>query len=111
MPKEHLVTLKEAIEQYMSVLKQEGKSPRTLYTYGKDCEQMIAFFGSEKKLINILPVHVASFYKSDALLKIAKNGKERAPKTVNKTKMVFRGVLTWALEQGYIESVPLPKNS
>jgi hypothetical protein len=71
---------------------------------------MIAYFGADKKLANILPTHVAKFYKSDELLKIAKNGRERASQTVNKTKMVFRGLLSWAKEQGYIEGLPLPKN-
>lgn len=104
------ITLQEATEQYLKALEEAGKSPRTLYTYSKDCEQMLAYFGADKKLVNILPAHVAKFYKSDELLKIAKNGKERAPKTANKTKMVFRRLLTWAKEQGYIEGLPLPKS-
>lgn len=111
MANEQLVTLREATEQYLKALEEAGKSPRTLYTYGQDCKQMLAFFGPDKKLINILPAHVAKFYKSDALLKILKNGKDRAPKTVNKTKMVFKGLLTWAKEQGHIEALPLPKSS
>lgn len=103
------ITLKTAIEGYLKALKEAGKSPRTLYTYSKDCEQMLAFFGPDKKLNKILPVHVFQFFKSDELLKISKNGKDRASKTVNKTKMVFRGLLSWAKEQGYIEGLPLPK--
>ncbi len=103
------ITLQEAAEQYLKSLEDACKSPRTLYTYGQDCKQMIAYFGADKKLTNILPAHVAKFYKSDELLKIPKNGRNRAPKTVNKTKMVFRGLLTWAKEQGYINGLPLPK--
>ena len=104
------MTLKEATQLYLESLMADGKSPRTIYTYSKDCEQMITFFGPDKKLINILPAHVAKFYQSDALLKIARNDKERASKTVNKTKMVFRGLLKWAKEQSYIEILPLPKS-
>jgi site-specific recombinase XerD len=111
MASQQFITLQEATEQYLKALEEAGKSPRTIYTYTKDCEQMIAFFGSDKKLINILPAHVAKFYKSDALLKISKNGKERAPKTINKTKMVFKGLLSWAKEQGHIEGLPLPKRN
>jgi hypothetical protein len=103
------MALNTAVEDYMKHLELNGKKPRTLYTYGKDCEQIIAFFGQEKLLKNILPVHVAAFYKSDALLKIPKNGKQRQPETVRKTKRVFRMLLTWAKEQGFIESVPLPR--
>lgn len=105
-----ITTLKDATEKYLKALETEGKSPRTLYTYSKDCEQMIAFFGPEKKLVNILPAHVATFYKSDELLKVAKTGKERASKTITKTKRVFKGLLTWAREKGYIQSLPLPKD-
>lgn len=109
MSKKEDITLQEAIERFLQALEEAGKSPRTLYTYGKDCEQMLAFFGHDKKLSNIIPAHVARFYKSDELLKIPKNGKDRAPKTINKTKMVFKGLLTWANEQGYIDGLPLPK--
>ncbi len=104
------ITLQEATEHYLKSLEESGKSPRTLYTYGQDCKQIIAYFRADKKLTNILPAHVAKFYKSDELLKIPKNGKDRALKTINKTKMVFRGLLTWAKEQGYIEGLPLPKS-
>ncbi|MCE3234752.1 MAG: hypothetical protein K0Q50_932 [Vampirovibrio sp.] len=103
------ITLQAVIEHYLKSLEEAGKSPRTLYTYGKDCQQILAYFGTDKKLTNILPAHVAKFYKSDELLKIPKNGKDRAAKTVNKTKLVFRCMLTWAMEQSYIEGLPLPK--
>jgi hypothetical protein len=75
----------------------------------KIVSKCLASFGPDKKLVNILPAHVAKFYQSDALLKITKTGKERATRTVNKTTMVFKGLLTWAKTQNYIESVPLPK--
>lgn len=104
------ITLREATEQYLKALKEADKSPRTLYTYGKDCEQILAFFGPDKKLVNILPAHVVKFFKSEALLKIPKNGKTRAPSTINKTKMVFRCLLNWARAEGYIERLPLPKD-
>ncbi len=73
------------------------------------CEQILAFFGPEKKLCNILPAHVAKFYKSDELLRVSKTGKVRALRTVNKTRMVLRLLLTWAVDQGYLSHVPLPK--
>jgi hypothetical protein len=109
MSKNPEMTLQEAIQLYLESLILAGKSPRTIYTYNKDCEQMLAFFGQDKKLVNILPVHVSKFYQSDVLLKVAKSGKERACRTVNKTKMVLKCLLNWAKEQGYIETLPLPK--
>lgn len=102
-------TLQEVIPEYLNSLRDKGKTERTLYTYGKDGQQIEAFFGPERKLVNILPVHVGKFYKSDELLKLP-NGKDRAPATVNKTRRVFKAMMAYALEQGYIKALPLPKN-
>lgn len=103
-------TLHEAIEEHIEYLKAQGKSERTLYTYGKDFEQVEAYFGSDKKLGSILVPHVSGFLKSDALLKMH-GDKERSKITVKKTVRVFRTFLVWALEQGYIDKLPLPKDT
>lgn len=109
MSEKQEMTLQEAVQYYLDALQVKGKSPRTVYTYNKDCEQIVAFFGPEKKLVNILPAHVAKFYKSDELLRVSKTGKVRALRTVNKTRMVLRLLLTWAMEEGHIHHLPLPK--
>lgn len=103
-------TLEELIPAYIEDLWSKGKNERTIYTYGKDCEQIALFFGPEKKLSNILPAHVGKFYKSDELLRLP-NGKDRAPATINKTRRVFKALMTFALKQGAIKTLPLPKNA
>lgn len=103
-------TLHEAIEEHLIYLKGQGKSERTLYTYGKDFEQIEAYFGPDKKLASILIPHVSGFLKSDALLKMH-GGKDRSEITVKKTIRVFRMFLVWAKEQGYITKLPLPKET
>lgn len=103
-------TLHEAAKAYIEHLRTQGKTERTLYTYGKDFEQIEAFFGSERKLTSILVPHVGKFFKSDALLKL-QNGKERAKPTVDKTKRVLRMFLIWAKETGRIDKLPLPKGT
>ncbi|MCL4500061.1 MAG: hypothetical protein M1335_07485 [Chloroflexi bacterium] len=103
-------TLHDAAQEYLEHLKACGKSERTLYTYSMDLRQVEAFFGPEKKLGSILIPHVSGFFKSDALLKM--NGdKDRSEVTVKKTIRVFRMFLTWAREQGYIDKLPLPKDT
>lgn len=102
-------TLHEAIEEHIEYLKSQGKSERTIYTYGKDFEQIEAFFKPDRQLGSILIPHVGSFLKSDALLKM-RNDKYRSQITVKKTVRVFRTFLVWALEQGYIDKLPLPKD-
>jgi site-specific recombinase XerD len=103
-------TLSMAAQEYLDYLKGQGKTERTLYTYGKDFEQIISFFGPEKKLASILIPHVSGFMKSDALLRTP-NGKDRSAQTVKKTVRVFRMFLVWALGHGYIAKLPLPKDT
>lgn len=95
---------------YLEHLKGEGKKERTLYTYGKDFEQIEAFFGADRKLTSILAPHVGKFYRSDTLLKLP-SGKERSQPTVEKTKRVLRMFLVWAHESGRIDKLPLPKGT
>ncbi len=104
------VTLHSAAKTYLEHLKDQGKTERTLYTYGKDFEQIEAFFGPDKKLTSILTPHVSGFLKSDALLKMP-SGKERSEPTVKKTVRIFRMFLVWCQEQNYITKLPLPKDT
>ena len=39
-------TLHQAAQAYLEHLRTQGKKERTLYTYGKDFEQIEAFFGA-----------------------------------------------------------------
>ena len=102
-------TLGQAMVEYLEQLKTDGKSERTIYTYSRDAEQIIGFFGSDRKLSAILTPHVGKFLKSDALLRLP-NGTERAEPTVRKTVRVLRMFLVWARDNGYIDKLPLPKD-
>ena len=102
-------TLREAMNEYLEHLRTEGKSERTLYTYDRDVQQIIGFFGTEKKLSAVLIPHVSKFLTSDALLKLP-NGRERAVITVRKTVRVLRMFLVWAKERGYIAKLPIPRD-
>ena len=103
-------TLHQAAQAYLEHLRTQGKKERTLYTYGKDFEQIEAFFGAERKLSSVLIPHVGKFFKSDALLKLP-NGRERSAPTVEKTKRVLRMFLIWAKDTGRIDKLPLPKDT
>ncbi len=102
-------TLHEAAQAYLEHLRAQGKKERTLYTYGKDFQQMEAFFGEDRKLKTILPPHVGKFLKSDELLRLPSGG-ERAKPTVEKTIRVLRMFLVWAKETGRVAKLPLPKD-
>ena len=102
-------TFHEAAQAYLEHLRAQGKKDRTLYTYGKDFQQMEAFFGADRKLRTILPPHVGKFLKSDDLLRLP-SGAERAKPTVDKPVRVLRRFLVWAKETGRLEKLPLPKD-
>ena len=103
-------TLKAEAQAYLKHLKGQGKSDRTLYTYGMDFRQMAAFFGEDRQLAKILPGHVGKFLKSDELLKMP-SGKERAMPTVEKTKRVMRQFFIWCVDTGRLKKLPLPKDT
>jgi site-specific recombinase XerD len=102
------LTLAEAVEQYMTFLQQQNKSKATLYTYSMDLKQVLDFFGTERLVQTISLPQVGKFYRSDVLLKCP-NGKNRAEQTVRKTVRVFRMFILWLHAQGWIDTVPLPK--
>jgi site-specific recombinase XerD len=103
------ITLSEAASQYLQFLKDHGKSERTLYTYGRDLQQIQTFFGPERFVGNIPLPLMGRFLKSDELLRLP-YGQERAPQTVKKTIRVFRMFMHWLVEVGYLPEITLPKS-
>jgi site-specific recombinase XerD len=103
------IALHKATQDYLDYLQELGKHPRTLYTYSKDLEQIVAFFGPEKPLTSILNIHIGKFLKSDQLRRLP-NGQERSPATINKAIRVLRMFFVWAHDTELIQRLPLPKD-
>ena len=113
------ITIKEAAEKYLAHLKELGKNERTVETYGRHLDLAIAHFGEGKDIAKILPVHVSAFFKSDAVNKLIrepkKEGEERKERprsihTINQTLRVFRQMLVFCKEQGWVEKIAIPKS-
>lgn len=94
--------LKEALEHYIAHLQPVDKSEITIYTYGKDASQILAFF-DDKQLAELSKTTIGKFLKSPEPLEI-KGGKGRAPHTVNKTRGFLKRFILWCLEHGYIQT-------
>jgi site-specific recombinase XerD len=109
VPMNTLITLTEAATQYLEYLAHHGKKPRTLYTYNRDLQQILTFFGPERLIGNMPLPLIGRFLKSDELLKLP-NGQERKPPTVNKTIRVFRMFMQWLVQVDYLPEVNLPKS-
>lgn len=104
--------LKEATAKFKDHLKALGKSDRTIFTYGKDLEQIEEFFGVDTAMGKINPQRIAKFLKSDIALKCKRKGElvDRQPRTVDKLIRLTRQFFIWATDQKIIEKNPLPKS-
>ncbi len=109
MEKKQTPLLKEAVEMYLDYLKEMGKKPGTIASYGKDFDLAIEFFGEDKKIDSIAVCNVGKLFKSDLVNKL-KNGKDKAEPTIKKTKRAVRMMFTWAKDSGMINTLPIPKN-
>jgi len=114
-----IVTIKQAAEKYIAHLTELGKNERTVVTYGRHLDLAIAQFGEDKDIAKIMPVHVAAFFKSDAVNKLIREAKKegearqerpRSHHTIDQTKRVFRMMLVFCKDQGWLDKVPLPKD-
>lgn len=103
------ITFEKAIPAFLKYLTDEGKNERTVAVYGRCLENVATHFGADKPLGKLTPATIGTFFKSDALLK-KPNGKAKSEITVTQNKRVFRMMLVWAQEKGYLTEVPLPKS-
>ncbi len=94
---------------YLVYLKETGKKPGTIASYGKDFDLAIEFFGEDKKIDSIAICNIGKFFKSDLMNKL-KNGNDKAEPTIKKTKRAVRMMFTWARDTGMINTLPIPKN-
>ena len=104
------MTIHETTAAFINHPRENGKKERTLYTYRKDLDLIEGYIGKDKKLQELRITQVGKFLKCDALLKLG-NGNARAERTVAKTIRVFRMMLVWAKDSGFIDELPLPKST
>ena len=103
--------LKEACEQYLEHLKAVGKKPSTLGTARRTLDLLIFEMGEGKEVKNILPVHVSTFFKSEAAtMQPGKDGlKPRAQASMLQIRRIVRQALVYWHKQGFSPSVHCPE--
>ncbi len=102
------MNLNDAKTAFMTHLEALGKHPRTCYTYSKDLDYLIGFFGGERAIESIRLPEVGKWLKSESYLNTPK-GKPRGERTLNKNLRVVRQLFVWAKAAGHVETLPLPK--
>ena len=100
------ITLKAASAAYIVHLGAVGKKPSTLGTVKRTLDLLTEAMGEDKEVGKILPVHVATFYKSESATIL--KGKPRAEASVLQIRRIVRAALVWWHEQGYSDRLPLP---
>ena len=96
------------IEEYIKHLAAIGKKASTVGTAKRTMVLFGEHLGAKKIIGKIMPVHVAGFFKSDAATTL--RDKPRAKASILQIRRIVRGALVFWHEQGYLDSVPLPKD-
>ena len=102
------VTIKGVAEAYLAHLAASGTKAGTVAVYGKVLDLALAHFGNERRIDSISLPQVGKFYASDTLNKFT-DGRPKAEPTVKQARRVFRQCLEYALVQGWITFLPVPK--
>ena len=99
------------IEEYHEHLVATGQKPSTVGTAKRSLALFEEALGAKKVIAKIMPVHVAGFFKSEAAtMQPGKDGpKPRAEASILQIRRIVRSALVWWCEQGYAETVALPK--
>lgn len=88
-------TLRQVAKGYLDSMEQEGGSESTLFGYRMELKRAMTVLGAETKLADLTPETVAAYFQSDRVTK-SRAGKKLAPRSVAKTRRVFRLALVWA---------------
>jgi len=101
------INLKNGAAQYIEHLEAIGKKPSTVGTARRTMDLFVGHLGEGKEVAKILPVHVAGFFKSETATML--KGKPRAKASILQIRRIVRNALVYWHEQGYLASVPVPK--
>ena len=107
MTKTQELELRIGIEEFIEHLEAIGKKASTIGTTKRTLKLFEEHLGADKVIAKIMPVHVSGFFKSEAATTL--RGKPRAKASIRQIRRIVRSALVWWHEQGYVASVPLPK--
>ena len=101
--------LREVAEDYIDSLVFTDAKASTVGVYLKCIQLAVDYFGAQRPVASITLAQVGKFFSSEKLHKLG-NGRPRAELTVKQIKRVFRQCMQFALDKGFINSLPIPKS-
>jgi len=110
--KKHETELDKGVVLYLAHLVEAGKKPSTIGTAKRTMALLEEVLGEKKVISKIMPVHVATFFKGEtATMQEGKDGlKPRANASILQIRRIVRDALVWWNAEGYLATVPLPKD-
>lgn len=101
------ITLGHLAREYVQHLEAIDKSPSTVFGYKMDLDLAVAEMGADTPLAILTEDWIREYYDCERVTR-TKTGAVKAKPTVDKTRRVLRLALTWAVERGWIATVPIP---
>ncbi|MBK9387295.1 MAG: hypothetical protein IPN34_20965 [Planctomycetes bacterium] len=99
-------TLTETALAYLESLKAARKSESTINAYAADLDLATEVLGAETPIAAITPADVERFNASQQVT-TTKSGRAKAQPTIERSRRVLRLALTFAEQQGAIETAPI----
>lgn len=102
-----LRTIELASEGYLGSLEARGSSRGTVSSYQAELRLAANELGEATDLRELTVERVVEYFRSPRVVSL-RSGREKSPLSIAKTRRVFRQLVLWALDQGWIDASPLP---
>jgi hypothetical protein len=102
-----VTTLELAAEGYLGSLEAAGKTPGTIASYKAEISMALDELGDQTDLKTLTAKEVAAYFNSKRVMRL-RSGKPKSQLSIDKSRRVFRQLLVWASDSGWIELAPLP---
>ena len=97
--------LDEAIDEFLSSLRAEGRSARTVDAYRRDLALLVADVGPDRLVGSVRPPDLLRFAASDRV-RLKADGGPRDPSSVNRLRSAVRGLFAFLVRAWHIERDP-----
>ncbi len=101
------MTLGELSRRYLEHLKAEDKADGTVFSYGMELKLACRVLNEDTPIALLTPDDVRRFNVSSMVM-LLRSGRDKAAPSFLKSRRVLRLALTWAHEQGWIPTLPIP---
>ena len=106
-PAEDGILFEAFVEKFLVHLEKLGSSRASVFWYALDLGIARKFFGKGQLLSELTEREVAEYLESDPVTK-TRDGRPKAPVTIDRTRRALRIALEWAAGEALIEKSPIP---